>query len=513
MINNNRIDHRAVAVIGNIEVSAVNVGVGVGGIFVEAVFQGGACLDRDRILPCQADVAFGYGCFRAVGYFQPAVAVLRGEILGGDARVEGAGGSEGECSAISRDNERVGHDTPCQVAAKCFGCFGTGHVRHYRQLILVRLHVDRIDRIPFAYLYRVGEVGLPRGGEDAYQITMVAYHGDSPFRCAVGLCHFKRDLARYGKAAEFPCDLETCRSMLRLVVLVGVERMPDTLTGGCGLFVGCAVGHVRGDITCHFDETYLVGRCFPVADRCHVGRHVIHLRHDITLRTGMQDTYSRQQKATFRVVVCHALHIRFVGDVDTGRQAFKGEVERLFLLLVQGDGGRAAHHEGIVVSRPVVTRAERHRGGEGTDCHAIEQSLPGNDLAVIVIFRQVGYGDDVGIVARTRCQVDSGRITTRRIARGGRLQLYLVREVGVCFARFGRFVHLHAFRFGMHEESHPVDTFLVVGSVVQRVANRTGFQAGADGSRQARYALGERCVASPADLLDVAAIKGGQRQE
>ena len=80
-------------------------------------------------------------------------------------------------------------------------------------------------------------------------------------------------------------------------------------------------------------------------------------------------------------------------------------------------------------------------------------------------------------------------------------------------ARFGRFVHLHTFRFGMHEEGQAVDTFLVVGGIAQQVANRTGFQAGAHGGRQARYALGQRGVVSPVDLLDVTAIKSGQRQE
>ncbi|MCD8269481.1 MAG: hypothetical protein LUD46_14200 [Parabacteroides sp.] len=65
----------------------------------------------------------------------------------------------------------------------------------------------------------------------------------------------------------------------------------------------------------------------------------------------------------------------------------------------------------------------------------------------------------------------------------------------------------------MYEEGEAVDAFLVVGGFArQRVAYCAGFQAGANGSRQPRDAVGKR-GASPVDLLYVAALENGERQE
>ncbi|MBC5646662.1 hypothetical protein H8S77_27815 [Parabacteroides sp. BX2] len=288
--------------------------------------------------------------------------------------------------------------------------------------------------------------------------------------------------------------------------------MPDTLAGGGGLLIGRAVGHVGGDITCHFDETYLVGRCLPVANRRHVGRYVIHLRHDITLRTGMQDADTFQQETAFRVVVRHALHVCLVGDVDTCRQAFDRQVERFLFFLVQADGGRTVHDESVVVARSVIASAERHRSREGTDRYAVQQSLPGNDLGVVVVFGQVGDGDDVGLVACAGGQVYRGGVALRRVGGIDSLQLHFVREVFAGLSGFGGFIHLHAFGIGMHEESQAVDAFLVVGGIVQQAAYCTGFHTRLYGSRQARHPFGQR-VTAPADLLHITTRQGGECEE
>ena len=173
---------------------------------------------------------------------------------------------------------------------------------------------------------------------------------------------------------------------------------------------------------------------------------------------------------------------------------------------MQGHGSGSIHDKGILFACGIFACAERHRGG--CHRHTVEQALPGNDLAVVVILRQVGYGNHVGFVTSAGGQVDIRGIGAVAIID----QVYLVGVCGIDGSLRGRRIDLQAFGFGMDKEGEAVHPLLVSCGIGQRGAQCAGLHPVADRCREAHHAVRQR-VGLPADLLLVAREEKGQSQE
>ena len=351
-------------------------------------------------------------------------------------------------------------------------------------------------------------------GEDAYQIAVVADEGDRLF---VGVD--KVDAAGYLRAAEVAFYLEGGRGMFGVAVLVGVEGAPEVLQGGIGFgggnvdgirLAGRVDGRVGGGRFAVGDVGHL-----PVADRGDVGRGVTGLRRDVTCRAGLQHADGGQQEAAFRVGGGHAGLVGFVGDVDAGNQAFEGEGEGVGFFFHQFLTGVAVHREGAAggIGEVRAGCARRHfsggagRGGQqvggGPDNDAVLQAVPGDDLVVVVVFREVGYGDDVRHVAASGRQGDVGCVLAA--AGGGFGQVDVMRVVGggsggVCHVVGDRRVDLEAVLVGVDEEGETVDTFLIACGI-KRIAQGAGGNAVAEADGEAEAFTGDASGFLTADFL------------
>lgn len=211
----------------------------------------------------------------------------------------------------------------------------------------------------------------------------------------------------------------------------------------------------------------------------------------------------RAAEAAFRVVGGHAGHISFVGDVDAGYQAFEGEGEGVGFFLRQLLTGIAVHYESTAVGvvDTCAGRACRHFGGPDGD--AVLQAVPGDDLVVVVVFREVGYGYDVGHVAASGCQGDVGGVLAA--VRGGFGQVDVDRVVGGCCGGVGhvvgdRGVDLQAVLVGVDEEGEAVDAFLFA-SGKEGVAQGAGGGAVAEPDGEAEAFAGDAPGGLMADFL------------
>ena len=105
---------------------------------------------------------------------------------------------------------------------------------------------------------------------------------------------------------------------------------------------------------------------------------------------------------------------------------------------------------------------------------AVAEALPGDDLVVVVIGREVGDGDDVRHVTAAGCQGDGGLVAVV----GGAGKVDGVRMVGGGHVRVGHVVgdgrvDLEAVFGGMDEEGEAVDAFLFLARG-EGVAQGTG---------------------------------------